>query len=138
MYFRWLFFNNKQLDNGEQSGWGSGIFMQYCQACKLCAVPLTVYNVNGELQKGLSGFLYTHGLSKCGEWPHQPGSIQESSPHKQIKKCGIMPCFDVNTKLGTGRTSMFNVLYILLFVYMPHLLPPPHPTQTREWGDYTE
>ena len=32
--------------------------LKYCQACRLGPVPLTYHNIVGEMQKGLSGYLY--------------------------------------------------------------------------------
>ena len=112
----------KQLGKGVHDVWRNGrrlielevllSNLQYCQNCKLGPVPLTLYNVIGELQKGLSGYLYV--VCQNPECGHINRAAYGKVHH--MKKGG-MPCFDVNTKLGTGKTLKFDMLNILLFVY---------------------
>ena len=63
--------------------------LQYCQSCKLGPVPLTVYNVVGELQKGLSGYLYVMCQNADCNYINR---VAYGKLH-HIKKGG-MPCFD--------------------------------------------
>jgi hypothetical protein len=72
--------------------------LQHCEACRLGPVALTYESVVGELQKGLGGYLYV----RCSN--HDCGHINRvpyGSTHR-VKERG-MPCFSVNTKLGTGE-----------------------------------
>ena len=90
--------------------------LKYCAECKLGPVPLTSFNVVGELQKGLSGYLYV--VCQNPDCQHVNRVAYGKQHHMEGKARG-MPCFDVNTKLGTGallyKTCSKNIL-----------TPPPH------------
>ena len=76
--------------------------LKVCQSCKLGPVPLTHYNIIGELQKGLSGYLYIVCQNPDCQFINR---VAYGKMH-HIKKHG-MPCFAVNTKLGTGMYNLF-------------------------------
>lgn len=71
--------------------------LQYGQFCNLCPIPLTIYNIVGELQNGLSGYLYV----VCENPDCRKVNRVAYGKQHHLKIRG-MPCFDVNTKLGTG------------------------------------
>ncbi|KAH3778819.1 hypothetical protein DPMN_180291 [Dreissena polymorpha] len=76
--------------------------LQFCKECGLGPVPLTTFTIQGELQKGLSGFLYV----KCTN--HDCGYINTAAYGKTYCEPSSqgragMPCFVVNTKLGSGK-----------------------------------
>lgn len=72
--------------------------LRHCEACRLGPVALTYDSVVGELQKGLGGYLYV----KCSNNDcNHVNRVPYGSTHR-VKKLG-MPCFAVNTKLGTGK-----------------------------------
>ena len=82
--------------------------LQSCKFCRLGPVPLTIFNILGELKKGLSGYLYVKCMNPdCGKINLAP----YGKTHRQ-KKRG-MPCFAVNTKLGTCK-YMFKFFISLL------------------------
>ena len=63
-------------------------------------VPLTYNNIIGEMRRGLSDYLYVKCQNPdCGEINHVP----DGKTHRFRKTKPGMPCFDVNTKLGTGK-----------------------------------
>ncbi|KAH3828300.1 hypothetical protein DPMN_130253, partial [Dreissena polymorpha] len=70
------------------------------QFCNLGPIPLTKYNIGGELQKGLSGDVYV----SC----ENPREVNRVAYRKQnhLRTRG-MPCFDVITNLGTGFTKLY-------------------------------
>uniref|UniRef100_K1Q499 Mutator-like transposase domain-containing protein n=1 Tax=Magallana gigas TaxID=29159 RepID=K1Q499_MAGGI len=71
--------------------------LRHCEACRLGPVALTYDSVVGELQKGLGGYLYVKCSNKdC----NHVNRVPYGSTHR-VKKLG-MPCFAVNTKLGTA------------------------------------
>jgi RNase P subunit RPR2 len=70
--------------------------LRLCKSCRHGPVPLIENNICGELQKGLSGYLYVR-CSDCG----YVNRVAYGKTHR-VKRKG-MPCFDVNTKLGTGK-----------------------------------
>ncbi|XP_065929397.1 uncharacterized protein [Magallana gigas] len=71
--------------------------LRHCEACRLGPVALTYDSVVGELQKGLGGYLYV----KCSNNDcNHVNRVPYGSTHR-VKKLG-MPCFAVNTKLGTA------------------------------------
>ena len=75
--------------------------LRFCKECGLGPVPLTHSSVKGELQKGLGGYLYV----KCGNV--DCGYVNRAAYGKtycepSTKNSSGMPCFVVNTKLGTG------------------------------------
>lgn len=72
--------------------------LRSCQFCKLGPVALSERTVVGELQKGLSGYLYV----RC-ENPdcNKINRVPYGKTHR-LKSSG-MPCFVINTKLGTGK-----------------------------------
>ncbi|KAH3811826.1 hypothetical protein DPMN_140241, partial [Dreissena polymorpha] len=68
------------------------------------------YNIVGELQNGLSGFVYVVCENPdCREVNRVAYGKQH---HLKIRG---MPCFDVNTKLGTVRGDLEIVLLARLF-----------------------
>ncbi|XP_053400079.1 uncharacterized protein LOC123542175 isoform X3 [Mercenaria mercenaria] len=71
--------------------------LKYCRSCKLGPVPLTAYNVVGELQKGLGGYLYVVCQNPDCNFVNR---VAYGKVHRM--KTNGMPCFDVNTKLGTA------------------------------------
>ncbi|XP_045211082.2 uncharacterized protein LOC123562513 isoform X1 [Mercenaria mercenaria] len=71
--------------------------LKYCRSCKLGPVPLTAYNVVGELQKGLGGYLYMVCQNPDCNFVNR---VSYGKVHRM--KTNGMPCFDVNTKLGTA------------------------------------
>ena len=73
--------------------------LKYCQACRLGPVPLTYHNIVGEMQKGLSGYLYVECQNI--DCRHINRVAYGKTHHKRNAKG--MPSFDVNTKLGTGK-----------------------------------
>jgi len=91
-----------------KSGWKVGrrivefdVLLSGLKTCKFCGlgpVPLTLYSVVGELQRGLGGFLYV----RCSNIDcEQVNIVPYGKTHRQGKTKGI-PCFVANTKLGTG------------------------------------
>ncbi|OWF40913.1 hypothetical protein KP79_PYT22712 [Mizuhopecten yessoensis] len=104
----WHLFNNIKLGkHAERSVWKDGrrivefdvllSNLSSCQSCKLEPIPLTSLNIVGEFRKGLSGSLYV----KCQN--PDCGAVNKATYGKthHIKLNG-MPCFVVNTKLGTS------------------------------------
>ena len=91
----------------KQNGWREGRRLielgvlldnlKYCSSCKLGPVPLTSHNVVGELQKGLCGYLYVVCQNADCQFVNR---VAYGKTHRQRNKG--MPCFNVNTKLGTG------------------------------------
>lgn len=72
--------------------------LRHCEACRHGPVALTYDSVVGELQKGLGGYLYV----KCSNNDcNHVSRVPFGSTHR-VKKLG-MPCFAINTKLGTGK-----------------------------------
>ena len=71
--------------------------LQYGQFCNLCPIPLTIYNIVGELQNDLSGNLYV--VCENPDCRKVKRVAYGKQHHLKIRG---MPCFDVNTKLGTG------------------------------------
>ncbi|KAH3847238.1 hypothetical protein DPMN_089556 [Dreissena polymorpha] len=71
--------------------------LQYGQFCNLCPIPLTIYNIVGELQNGLSGYLYV--VCENPDCRKVNRVAYGKQHHLNIRG---MPCFDVNTKLGTA------------------------------------
>ena len=71
--------------------------LRHCKNCRLGPVPLTINSIKGELQKGLSGFLYVE-CENCGF----VNSAAYGKTHRIATTSQGMPCFTVNTKLGTG------------------------------------
>jgi hypothetical protein len=72
----------------------------YCSECFLGPIPLTIHTVVGELKKGLGGYLYVRCQNvDCGHINIAPYG---KTRHQKDRTVG-MPCFDVNTKLGTGK-----------------------------------
>ena len=89
--------------------------LQFCKICRLGPVPLTCFNIVGELKKGLSGYLYVQCQNNdCGHI----NCVPYGTTHHQ--KTPGMPCFAVNTKLGTGNKLIcltLNKFYILKIRY---------------------
>ena len=74
--------------------------LKYCRACRLGPVPLTYYNVVGEMKRGLGGYIYVKCQNvDCGEI----NCVPYGKTHRLKKSKPGMPCFAVNTKLGTGN-----------------------------------
>ncbi|XP_060572015.1 uncharacterized protein LOC132730175 [Ruditapes philippinarum] len=87
--------------------------LRLCKSCRHGPVPFIENNICGELQQGLSGYLYVR-CSDCG----YVNRVAHGKTHR-VKRKG-MPCFDVNTKLGTamidslgGPVRVNNVLSAL-------------------------
>ena len=73
--------------------------LKSCSKCRLGPVPLTYFNIVGELKKGLSGYIYVKCTnSDCGAVNRVP----YGKTHRKKSTRG-MPSFAVNTKLGTGN-----------------------------------
>lgn len=73
--------------------------LRSCKYCKLGPVPLTYLNIVGELRKGLGGYLYVKCMNvECGE----VNLVSYGKTHRDKKKKAGMPCFVINTELGTG------------------------------------
>ena len=72
--------------------------LRYCQKCRLGPVPLSYDNVIGELKKGLGGYLYVVCQNCDCQYVNR---VPYGKTHHQ-QSTG-MPCFAVNTKLGTGN-----------------------------------
>ena len=71
--------------------------LQVCEKCRLGPVPLTYSNITGELKKGLGGYLYVKCQNiDCGHI----NCVPYGATYR--RKVTGMPCFSVNTKLGTG------------------------------------
>ena len=96
--------------NVSADGWRSGrriielevllSSLKYCQVCRLGPVPLTSYNIIGEMRRGLSGYIYVKCQNPdCGEINRVP----YGKTHRLKKSKPGMPCFAVNTKLSTGK-----------------------------------
>ena len=63
-------------------------------------VPLTYNNFIGEMTSGLSDYFYVKcKILDCGEINHVP----DGKTHRLRKMKPGITCFDVNTKLGTGK-----------------------------------
>lgn len=75
--------------------------LKYCKKCKLGPVPLTINTIQGELQKGLGGYLYVKCENPDCEFINR--AAYGKTYHQTAEHRG-MPCFAVNTKLGTGMT----------------------------------
>ncbi|XP_053392723.1 uncharacterized protein LOC123542269 isoform X2 [Mercenaria mercenaria] len=73
--------------------------LKYCQKCKLGPVPLTINTIQGELQKGLGGYLYVKCENPDCEYINR--AAYGKTYHQTAERRG-MPCFAVNTKLGTA------------------------------------
>ncbi|XP_062598373.1 uncharacterized protein LOC134259786 [Saccostrea cucullata] len=71
--------------------------LKTCKFCKLGPVPLIIYNIVGELKKGLGGYLYVKCMNPECE---QINCAPYGKTHRQKKKG--MPCFVANTKLCTS------------------------------------
>lgn len=83
--------------------------LETCTECNLGPVSLTSYNVVGERKRGLGGFIYVRCQNPdC----NHINRAAYSKVHRQRSKKVGMPCFDVNTKLGTGNIILSH--YILL------------------------
>ena len=91
-----------------RDGWKQGrrivefdILLSNLKSCKFCLlgpIPLTYYNVVDEMQRGLGGYLYVRCQNEhCGK----VNNVAYGSTYHEHNKTG-MPCFTVNTKLGTG------------------------------------
>ena len=72
--------------------------LKFCHSCKLGPVPLTLYNVVGERQRGLGGYLYVVCQNPSCMAVNR---VAYGKTHHQKKKG--MPCFVVNTKLGMSE-----------------------------------
>lgn len=84
--------------------------LQFCQQCKLGPVPLTIYNVIGEKKIGLSGYLYVQCQNiDCG----YVNRVTYGKTHR-LKTKG-MPCFAVNTKVGSGELFVLYIYTCNLF-----------------------
>lgn len=71
--------------------------LKSCEKCNLGPVPLTYFNILGELKKGLGGYLYVQcERSDC----RHINRVAYGRTYRKKKKG--MPRFSVNTKLGTG------------------------------------
>ena len=101
--------NNISLPNSvSRSGWRVGrriveleILLSALSSCKFCRlgpIPLTLFNIIGELKKGLGGYLYV----KCQNAECNGVNIVPYGKTHHMKQKGS-PCFAVNTKLGTGK-----------------------------------
>ena len=75
-----------------------------CEQCSLGPIPLTSYNIVGKQQKGLCRYLHVT-CQLCG---HVNKAAYGKTHH--VKDRGV-PCFVVNTKLGAGKSSFYNVYY---------------------------
>ncbi|XP_056014139.1 uncharacterized protein LOC125677956 isoform X1 [Ostrea edulis] len=71
--------------------------LKYCKKCFLGPVPLTYDTIVGELKKGLGGYLYV----VCSNVDCRRVNKVAYGKTYRVKKYG-MPCFSVNTKLGTA------------------------------------
>lgn len=80
--------------------------LRFCGFCRLGPIPLTLYNVVGELRKGLGGYLYV----RCENPECQEVNRVAYGKTHRLRKAG-MPCFAANTKLGIGT------LTIILFFF---------------------
>lgn len=49
--------------------------LKVCKKCRLEHVPLTFYNIIGELQKGLNCWLFIRCVSKSRVWAHKHGTV---------------------------------------------------------------
>ncbi|XP_056009475.1 uncharacterized protein LOC130051527 [Ostrea edulis] len=73
--------------------------LESCRQCRLGPLSLSASNIVGELQKGLGGYLYVKCLNpECGE----VNTIPYGQTHREKAGKAGMPCFVINTKLGTG------------------------------------
>lgn len=77
--------------------------LKYCSECKLGPIPLTEFNVVGELRKGLGGYLYVRCENQNCLFVNR---VPYGKTHRQNKTTG-MPCFVANTKLGIGVLHNF-------------------------------
>ena len=84
--------------------------LKFCKKCGLGPVSLTHESIQGELQKGLGGYLYVKcSYNDCGfvnraaygKTYHEPSTKGHSG----------MPCFAVNTKLGTGTVILIFLAF---------------------------
>lgn len=70
-----------------------------CSHCRMGPIPLYKENIVGERRRGLRGYLYIMCMNpECGE----VNMVPYGKTHRQNKKTTGMPCFVVNTKLGTS------------------------------------
>lgn len=94
--------------NVSRMGWKTGrrivefdVLLSGLKSCKFCSlgpVPLTLFNIVGELQRGLGGYLYVKCTNNDCE---EINIVPYGKTHRREKSKGI-PSFVVNTKLGTG------------------------------------
>ena len=92
--------------------------LQSCPVCRMGPIPLTKDSLVGELQKGLSGYIYV----RCGNNDCQAVVQAAYGKTHHMKKKG-MPCFVVNTKLGTGNYSSQTTLIIFRGLVKSQSLP---------------
>ncbi|XP_045176109.2 uncharacterized protein LOC123536767 isoform X2 [Mercenaria mercenaria] len=76
--------------------------LKYCKKCKLGPVPLTINTIQGELQKGLGGYLYVKCENPDCEYINR--AAYGKTYHQTAERRG-MSRFAVNTKLGTGMVK---------------------------------
>lgn len=70
-----------------------------CSHCRMGPIPLYKENIVGERRRGLGGYLYIMCMNpECGE----VNMVPYGKTHRRNKKTTGMPCFVVNTKLGTA------------------------------------
>lgn len=82
--------------------------LRSCKFCRLGPIPLCYYNVIGELQQGLSGYLYV----RCQN-AHcmKINCVAYGTTYYEKRASGVgKPSFAINTKLGTGMINVFSFL----------------------------
>lgn len=104
-------FNNVRLGKyAERESWREGRrivefgvilnnSLKSCLSCKLGPIPLTYLNIVGELRQGLGGYLYVKCLN--AEYGHV-NLVPYAKTHIIKSEKPEMPCFAIDTKLGTG------------------------------------
>ena len=99
----------KLLRGVDRTGWRNGRriiewgvlldSLKHCHSCKLGPIPLTVFNLAGEEQRGLGGYLYVQCQNpSCLTINRVPYGKTHRSKGGQGR-----PCFSINSKLGLGK-----------------------------------
>jgi hypothetical protein len=82
--------------------------LKFCKSCRLEPVPLTLYSVQKEIKKGLGGYLYVQCQNlNCGFI----NCVPYGKTHRGKSGKSGMPCFAVNSKLGTG-IKLTHILFL--------------------------
>lgn len=82
--------------------------LKSCSKCHFGPLFLTDRTIKGEMKLGLAGFIYV----QCGNCLFI-NRIPYGTTHKMKQSKG-MPNFCINTKIGTGKCSVFHLFLLIL------------------------